>query len=72
LLSIAEYVPIYYTWRPSSPDPGDDLVVDCGMNARAIVVTNNLRDLQNARKVLGLIVMSPVEFLSHLGAEEEE
>jgi predicted nucleic acid-binding protein len=72
LLSLAEYVPIYYTWRPSSPDPGDEFVVDCGMNARAIVVTYNLRDLRDASKTLGLIVMSPAEFLRHLGAEEEE
>jgi putative PIN family toxin of toxin-antitoxin system len=72
LLSISEYVPIYYTWRPSSPDPGDEFVVDCGMNARAIVVTHNLRDLRDASKQLGLKVMTPVEYVSHLGREEAE
>lgn len=24
LLSIAQFTPIYYSWRPTSPDPGDD------------------------------------------------
>ena len=32
LLSYAHFTTIYYTWRPSSPDPGDDLVIDCAMN----------------------------------------
>lgn len=38
LLHRAELVNAYYSWRPSSPDPGDEHVSDCAMNARAIAV----------------------------------
>jgi hypothetical protein len=44
LLTTAQFTPIYYSWRPTSPDPGDDLVVDCAMNANAIVISSNIRD----------------------------
>ena len=43
LLSIAEYTSIYFSWQPTSPDPGDDLAIDCAMNAGAIVVTSNIK-----------------------------
>lgn len=68
LLARAEFVPIYYSWRPSSPDPGDDHVIDCAMNAGAIVVSANVRDFQLAKQTLGLRVMTPVEFV-HLLAK---
>lgn len=29
LLSMAQYTNIYFSWRPASPDAGDDLVIDC-------------------------------------------
>jgi len=40
LLNVAQYTNIYFSWRPTSPDAGDDLVIDCAMNASAIVVTS--------------------------------
>ena len=66
LLSSADLITIYYRWRPSSPDPGDELVIDCAMNANAILVTANIRDFRNAQRTLGLQVMTPVQFLSLL------
>jgi putative PIN family toxin of toxin-antitoxin system len=63
LLGKAEFVAIYYTWRPASPDPGDDLAVDCAMNANALVVTGNAKDFRNAEMSLGLQVKTPVEFI---------
>ena len=66
LLSQAEWTQIYYSWRPTSPDAGDDLVIDCAMNAGAIVVTNNRKDFRTAKQNLGLIVMPPVEFVKYL------
>jgi predicted nucleic acid-binding protein len=69
LLYRAELVTAYYSWRPSSPDPGDEHVIDCAMNARAIVVTANLRDFELARVELHLPVLSPVDFLTLLHAE---
>jgi predicted nucleic acid-binding protein len=54
LLNRSEFTKIYYSWRPTSPDPGDDLVIDCAMNANAIVVTANIRDFESAKKSLVL------------------
>jgi putative PIN family toxin of toxin-antitoxin system len=72
LISIAEYTNIYFSWRPTSPDPGDDLAIDCAMNAAAIVVTSNIKDFRSAREWLGLRVMTPVEFVSVLATGELE
>jgi predicted nucleic acid-binding protein len=71
LLARAQFVPIYYTWRPISPDPQDDHVVDCAMNAGAVVVTNNVRDFKTAMKSLGLHVMTPAEVILLLSEEGE-
>ena len=66
LISKAKFTPIYYSWRPTSPDPGDDLVIDCGMNAAAIVVTLNIKDFCRARESLGLQIMTPTELIIEL------
>lgn len=66
LLSVAQYTDIYFSWRPTSPDTGDDLVIDCAMNAGAIVVKSNIRDFRSAKESLGLRVMTPVKFVSLL------
>lgn len=66
LLARAEFVPIYFSWRPSSPDPADEHVVDCAMNAGASVVTSNLKDFTWARAELSLQILTPGEFLWHL------
>ncbi len=62
----AEFVKIWFSWRPVSPDPGDDHVIDCAMNARALVVTSNVRDFDKAVRTLGLKVMTPVKFIEYL------
>lgn len=61
LLSKAHFVIIRYSWRPISPDPADEHVIDCAMNAGATVVTSNVRDFDKAREALGLQVVTPVE-----------
>jgi len=66
LLDQAEFVTIYFSWRPSSPDPGDEHVIDCAMNSGATVVTSNLRDFKEAKHALGLRVITPVEFVIKL------
>jgi len=71
ILSIAHYTNIYFSWRPTSPDAGDDLVIDCAMNAGAIVVTSNIRDFQSAKESLGLRVLTPVQFVSVLASGEK-
>ena len=69
LLAQAEFVTIYYSWRPISPDPGDDHVIDCAMNAGVPVVTLNVRDFLRAARELGLEVITPLEFVTRLADE---
>ena len=59
-------VPVYFSWRPMSPDPGDDHVIDCAMNAGVPVVTANVRDFRLAQQTLGLVVLTPVDFVTRL------
>ena len=66
LLSKAQFVVVHYSWRPISPDPGDEHVIDCAMNAGATVITWNVRDFRTARETLGLRVITPVEAVIQL------
>jgi len=66
LLAQARFVPVYLSWRPMSPDPGDDHVIDCAMNAGAPVVTANEQDFRTAQRTLGLVVLPPVDFVTRL------
>lgn len=66
LLKHADYTTIYFSWRPSSPDPGDDHVVDCALNAKAIVVTANVKDFRQAQINLGVRVARPVDIVKML------
>jgi predicted nucleic acid-binding protein len=70
LLSKANFIPIHYTWRPASPDPADEHLIDCAMNAGAVLVTWNTKDFKTARSSLGLQVMTPLEFLNILAQQE--
>jgi putative PIN family toxin of toxin-antitoxin system len=71
LLNASQYTNIYFSWRPVSPDAGDDLVIDCAMNADAIIITSNIRDFRSARDSLGLQIMTPVEFVNLLASKEK-
>lgn len=66
LLQRSVAVPIYYTWRPVSSDYSDDLVIDCAMNANAMIATQNKRDFRMAKQKLGLQVLSAAEFVGLL------
>ena len=71
LLQKLTFTVIYYSWRPTSPDPGDDLVIDCAMNADAAIVTSNLRDFQGAKISLGVQVLTPVQLIIQLSSGVE-
>lgn len=66
LLIKVDQVIVNYLWRPVSPDPGDDFIIDCAMNGRAWIVTYNTKDFLLASVELGAIVLSPEAFLSAL------
>jgi predicted nucleic acid-binding protein len=69
LLTRCEYVPIQLSYRPSARDPGDDFIVDCVMNSRALLVTQNVRDFRAASQRFGFPVLRPVDFLTFLEKE---
>jgi len=66
LLTRSQFVVIHYSWRPMAPDPGDEHVIDCAMNAGAAVVTSNIRDYRLAQQTIGLVVLTPVQALHEL------
>jgi predicted nucleic acid-binding protein len=70
LLETSKPIVPHYLWRPSSPDPGDEFLIDCAMNAKAWIVTYNMRDFLSARLELGLIVLTPQDLLYELAKED--
>jgi predicted nucleic acid-binding protein len=66
LLARCEYVPIYFSYRPASRDPGDDFIVDCTLNSRALLVTQNVRDFLPAARRFGFPVIRPAGFMTLL------
>ena len=69
LLARCDYVPIRYTYRPASPDPGDDLVVDCVLNSQALLITANIRDFKGPAAELGFQVVGAEAFLGLMKQE---
>ncbi len=63
LLARAQYVPIRYSYRPASPDPGDDFVIDCVLNSRSLLITSNVRDFQEPARRWGFTVLRSPDFL---------
>ena len=72
LLAKTRYIDIYFSWRPISQDPRDEHVIDCAMNANAVVITQNVKHFRNATKWLGLRVLTPLEFIKQGKARGEE
>ena len=69
LLEKSNFVTMHYSWRPASPDPADDHVIDCALNGGSIVVTSNRKDFRNAERALGLRVITPVELVIRMASE---
>lgn len=69
LLTQAQFTIVYFSWRPISPDRADDKVIDCAMNAGAIVVTSNVRHFRKAIESLGLQVMTPAALVLKLAED---
>lgn len=70
LIDLARFVTIYYTWRPMSPDPGDEHVIDCALNANACIITSNVKDFRQAQREAGLPIFTPVEFINQISTTE--
>lgn len=70
LLVYGHQTKIAYRWRPASSDPGDDLIIECTMNANAIIVTFNTKDFRRAEKQLGIPIYTPSQFVQLLAGME--
>ena len=58
---------VWFLWRPVSPDPGDNLVLEAAIAGRCdFVVSFNERHLRAARE-FGIEVLKPSELLKRIG-----
>lgn len=63
--------PIRIRHRPVLPDPGDDMVLECALEAVAdAIVTMNVRDFTGLDETYGLRVLRPGELVAELRKEE--
>jgi len=63
LCSMAHHHKIYFLWRPTLSDVGDELVLELAVTARCeYIVTHNIRDFKNLDK-FGIQAVTPKEFL---------
>ena len=58
---------IIISYRPSSPDPGDDHVIDCAVNSNIVIVTNNTKDFKLAKRALGIKILKTANLLTLIG-----
>ncbi|HEV2693179.1 MAG TPA: putative toxin-antitoxin system toxin component, PIN family [Verrucomicrobiae bacterium] len=63
LLSTSHMQEVFFLWRPSLPDPNDDLILELAVAAGCrYIVTHNLRDFRGIEK-WGITAMAPGDFL---------
>jgi predicted nucleic acid-binding protein len=61
-------VEISFRWRPATPDPGDEHVLETALNGGAVaIVTFNTRDFSAAAARFGLQVLTPADILKAIG-----
>jgi putative PIN family toxin of toxin-antitoxin system len=67
LVSLAERIRIFYLWRPGLRDPGDDMILETAVAARAeYIITHNIRDFNGANR-FGIQVVTPGWFIRNFG-----
>jgi len=64
---VVEPIRISYLWRPTLPDPGDDLVLETAVNGGAdILVTFNRHDFEPAAERFGIEIVTPADAVRRL------
>ena len=72
LCKAGQHRSIYYLWRPVLRDPGDDMVLELGVEAGAdFIVTHNVRDFVEARN-FGITVLTPRDYLGVIRSVKQE
>jgi putative PIN family toxin of toxin-antitoxin system len=67
LCSVAIHRPVFFLWRPTLPDPKDDMVLELAVDAGApVIVTFNKRDFVGTER-FGIGVLTPREYLQQIG-----
>jgi len=67
LCSAGKQQPIFFRWRPTLPDPSDDMVLELAEAAGCeAIVTHNRRHFRGVHR-FGLRVLSPAKFLAEIG-----
>jgi putative PIN family toxin of toxin-antitoxin system len=67
-LSVAEWVKVYYLWRPNLPDEADNHLIELALAGCAgAIVSHNLRDLrQGELRFPDLKILTPQQFITTL------
>jgi putative PIN family toxin of toxin-antitoxin system len=64
--------PIWVRRRPALSDPGDDLVLECALEAKAYaIVTMNVRDFIGVSERYGLRILKPGDLVAELRKEAQ-
>jgi uncharacterized protein len=68
LLSVSEWVKVYFLWRPNLPDEADNHLIELAVAGSAkAIVTNNLGDLRHGElRFPNLKILTPRQFLQSL------
>ena len=65
--AFAEGVEVGIKFRPLSPDPNDDMILDLAISGEAdVLVTNNKKHFAAAGRRFGIAVLTPAEFLDRM------
>jgi putative PIN family toxin of toxin-antitoxin system len=64
LAALIEPVEVHFQWRPQTPDPNDEMVLETAINGKAdALVTYNVADFAVAAKRFKISVLSPADLL---------
>jgi predicted nucleic acid-binding protein len=67
LCAVAVHRRVFFLWRPTLPDPKDDMVLELAVDAgAAVIVTFNTRDFIGIER-FGIRALTPRDYLRELG-----
>lgn len=64
LLSVSEWVKIFYLWRPHLQDEGNNHLIELAVAGGAkSIISHNLKDFRHHELNFGITIISPQQFL---------